>query len=241
MGLKQKFRRLRKQLVGQELWIRAQYDCPKVTYGDWCICPVGLDNNSVMYSLGVGDDINFDLGVMNDFGMCTHAFDPTPDCIQWMETVDPPDRFHLHPYGVYDQDGEVCMNRCVKRGRKLTTMFTVVEPGEANEDSISIQARRLKTIAEELQCRIGILKMDIEGAEYRVIADMINSRIYPYQVLVEFHHRFDVFSKSDTRNAIRSMNDNGYRIFHISDLGREFSFIHISSYLTAHRGITLQY
>jgi len=32
--------------------------------------------------------------------------------------------------------------------------------------------------------------MDIEGAEYEVIDDLIASGIRPKQILVEFHHRF---------------------------------------------------
>ena len=38
--------------------------------------------------------------------------------------------------------------------------------------------------------RIDILKMDIEGAEYDVIDDIINSPVPIAQVLIEFHHRF---------------------------------------------------
>jgi len=37
---------------------------------------------------------------------------------------------------------------------------------------------------------IDLLKMDIEGAEYDVLADMISQRIPVKQLLVEFHHRW---------------------------------------------------
>ncbi|GIS18490.1 MAG: hypothetical protein CM15mP120_04060 [Pseudomonadota bacterium] len=35
---------------------------------------------------------------------------------------------------------------------------------------------------------LDVLKMDIEGAEYAVLDDMLQSNILPDQLLVEFHH-----------------------------------------------------
>lgn len=35
---------------------------------------------------------------------------------------------------------------------------------------------------------IDILKIDIEGSEYDVIEDLINSKIRPKELLNEFHH-----------------------------------------------------
>ena len=35
---------------------------------------------------------------------------------------------------------------------------------------------------------LDVLKMDIEGAEYAVLDDMLQSDILPDQLLVEFHH-----------------------------------------------------
>jgi hypothetical protein len=38
--------------------------------------------------------------------------------------------------------------------------------------------------------KIDILKMDIEGAEYSALKNMMNSGINISQICVEFHHRF---------------------------------------------------
>ncbi len=73
---------------------------------------------------------------------------------------------------------------------------------------------------------IDILKMDIEGAEYGVIEDIIKKSIFPRQILIEFHHRFDPFSIADTKKAIHDLMCNDYEVFYISDNYQEFSLIY---------------
>lgn len=72
---------------------------------------------------------------------------------------------------------------------------------------------------------IDILKMDIEGAEYRVIDDMCHGGIWPTQVLVEFHHRFPGLGVRMTKAAIATLRGHGYEIFWGSDTGEEYGFI----------------
>ena len=47
----------------------------------------------------------------------------------------------------------------------------------------------------------------------------------PVQVLVEFHHRFPGISKQRTAESIRMLRGLGYRIFSISETGREIGFV----------------
>ena len=72
--------------------------------------------------------------------------------------------------------------------------------------------------------KIDILKMDIEGAEYKVIEDIIKSNIDILQILVEFHHGMDKMTLKDTKKGIYHLKKNGYSIFNISKDGRNYSF-----------------
>ena len=67
--------------------------------------------------------------------------------------------------------------------------------------------------------------MDIEGAEYDVINDIVTAPVPIMQVLIEFHHRFKNIGVKETRKAIAGLNDAGYRIFNVSSSGEEISFI----------------
>jgi hypothetical protein len=85
---------------------------------------------------------------------------------------------------------------------------------------------RLRTIvAMTGHDRIDILKMDIEGAEYQVIDDIIKSNIDIGQILIEFHHRFIDNGIRMTKKSINKLNQHGYKVFNISNSGEEFSLI----------------
>ena len=71
--------------------------------------------------------------------------------------------------------------------------------------------------------------MDIEGAEYEVIDDIVHSPVPIYQVLIEFHHRFEGIGIGRTKEAITKLNGTGYKIFNVSATGEEISFIKTGS------------
>src|SRR5450432_2602490 len=102
-------RRLIHVLQGHDLWQRTQIKCETVLLGNegarWSMCPVGLSEKSVIYSFGVGEDVSFDLGLIQHFGMQIHAFDPTPRSVRWVQSQTLPENFIFHPYGVADHDG----------------------------------------------------------------------------------------------------------------------------------------
>ena len=82
----------------------------------------------------------------------------------------------------------------------------------------------MKTLGHE---KIDVLKMDIEGAEYDVLSDFLACDASVRQLLVEFHHYWKDVGLQRTREAIRSLNLAGYRIFHVSSSGWEYSFIRV--------------
>jgi hypothetical protein len=76
--------------------------------------------------------------------------------------------------------------------------------------------------------KIDVLKMDIEGAEYEVLDEILDRGLAVQQILVELHHRFPEMGIDRTRRAIRSVSAAGYRIFFASESGEEYSFIRSS-------------
>ena len=47
-------------------------------YGGHTLATAGLHTGSVVYSFGVGEDVSFDVALIQRFGSIVHAFDPTP-------------------------------------------------------------------------------------------------------------------------------------------------------------------
>ena len=216
-----------KLIAGYDIKCSVQLECEMHNFGDgfegWCICPTGIGQDSVVYSFGVGTDVSFDLGLIEKYGCAVHAFDPTPKSIQWVKLQKLPDKFMLHEYGLAAHDGTV---KFFPPENAEHVSHTVLERPGREEGAFEVPVKRLATIMKELgHDRIDILKMDIEGAEYDVLDDMIASNIRPQQVLVEFHHQFKDVHAKRTKVAIKMLNKAGYALFYISGSKRELSFI----------------
>lgn len=218
-------RRAIRVLQGQDLWQGIQQQSPTLSLGNqdasWCFCPDGLSEQSIVYSFGVGEEISFDLQLIERFGMLVYAFDPTPRSIQWVKSQALPEEFVFHAYGVAEFDGMCRFLPPADPAHVSHTLLHRVSPWPG----VDLPVHRITTILKTLgHSAIDLLKMDIEGAEYVVLTDLIRSGVRPRQILVEFHHRWPEVGVEKTRRAIEELNGAGYRIFHVSASGEEYSF-----------------
>jgi len=223
----QKKKRFLKRLLGKELRLKLDLDIPVVKDGGWWFSPGHLGPDSIVYSLGVGDEIDFDLAIIEQYGAEVFAFDPTPNSIDLLDSSWLPGRFHFQPWAVTANDGTLKFYpRLKKDGTRSEVMFTMIPEPETEADEFEVPAYCLSTIVEKLEHeRIDLLKMDIEGAEYEVLDGLLDSPVLPTQLLVEFHHRFVANGINRTYDIIDRLKGAGYRIFAISEIGREVSFL----------------
>ena len=182
----------------------------------------GLNERSVVYSVGVGKDISFDLGLVHRFGCRVVAMDPTPMSRDWIGRQDLPESMHFEPIALSNIDGPLRLYSPVQEG---FVSFSNVRRN-SRQDEIEVPSLRLRTIMEKFgHAHVDILKMDIEGSEYGVIEDLENHPHLPTQLLVEFHHRVNGTGLEKTSEAVHRLENLGYELFFINDLGDEFSFI----------------
>lgn len=230
IGLKDTLRGARhvlRAMVGTDVYAREQLQCAKVCIGNvsasWVICPARLSEESTVYSFGVGEDISFDLALIERFGLRVHAFDPTPRSGAWLRMQETPEEFIFHEYGIGSYDGSVMFH---PPENPNFVSYSVVARGAPSGPAIKAPVYRLSTIMNLLgHANIDLLKMDVEGAEYEVIKDLIMSGMNVGQLLVEFHHRWPQVGARRTREAIRALNRAGFRIFNVSPAGSEYSFL----------------
>lgn len=229
--MKQIVRRVKRAgraLAGRDLFQRKQVDVPVEEYGAeharWAVYPRRLAPESVVYSFGVGEDISFDVALIERFGLRVHAFDPTPRSRAWIQRQQLPDRLTFHPFGVAGFDGTATFHA---PANPAFVSYSMVD-GKGAGPSVEAPVYRLRTLMDRLgHDHVDLLKMDIEGAEYEVIDDLIDSGADVRQLLVEFHHRFPQIGAGRTREAIRRLNEHGYRIFHVSSRGEEYAFLRL--------------
>jgi FkbM family methyltransferase len=194
-------------------------------YGGWVVANDCLDNNSIIYSFGVGTDITFDLSIIEMYNVNVFAFDPTPGCKNYLDSLALPNNFFFSPYGLSNE------NNLKKFYLPENPNFISHSKTPTHEQCkfIEVKMKRLSTFMSELgHKKIDILKMDIEGFEYEVIDDIIKDGLNITQILVEFHHEmYPSFSLHTTNKAINDLKYFGYKIFSVSLSGREYSFIKV--------------
>jgi FkbM family methyltransferase len=193
------------------------------SYGSHTILRGSLDARSIVYSFGVGEDASFDLGVIERYGCRVRAFDPTEKSIAWARAHVDHRLWTLHPVGLAASDGEATFTPPAKRSN--VSFYRAAARRDDNEECVHLAVRSLPSIMRELSHdRIDLLKMDIEGFEYEVLQSMLETALRPAQIAVEFHHGMYGYASAATNEAVDALRQNGYRLFHVSDTGREYSF-----------------
>src|SRR5438477_9123002 len=152
------FRRTRRwanQVLGRDVSAPIQVRCRKEflgsEYGGWCVCPDRINSESLVYSFGVGQDISWDLAMIERFGVEVHAFDPTPKSIAWLrgekvrQTL--PAKFHFHEFGLANYDGIARFTL----PRPDFVSYSIGEPQNSPAaDVVEAPVRRLNTLMEML-------------------------------------------------------------------------------------------
>jgi len=215
------------RLLGRAYRLRCEIEVPKAVlgshYGGHCVRLDAVPPDAVVYSFGVGEDITFDLALIERFGVTVHAFDPTPRVREFLARTRIPEQFQMHYCGLAATDGERDFNPPENIAH---VSHTVLDRPVTRDRAIRVPFKRLRSIMQELgHERIDVLKMDIEGAEYEVIDDLLACGIEVGQLLVEFHHHLPGMGFEPTRRALRALREAGFRIFHFSPKGAEISLM----------------
>jgi len=224
-SIKQILRKQRLKRAGIDLEVRRETAAYGERTGVWTVLADLLPEQPLVYSFGVGKNIDWDLQMVQRHGAELHAFDPTPRSISWMKDQELPAGFAFHPFGLGNRDGDVGFY-IPRKPHKVNYSSVKASPGA---EQVLCPVKKLSTICTELgHTRVDILKMDIEGGEMDALPDVLESGIFVGQLLAEFHYHYPAIGWDPFLDVVSELRRHGYRIFHISERGYEFSLVHAS-------------
>lgn len=177
------------------------------TYGRWVVPANLLSRSSICYCGGVGEDITFDLALIDHFGCQVFAFDPTPRAAKHVaKTAQGIQRFHFQSVGLWSSD--TTLKFYAPENPKHVSHSIVNLQGTS--DFFEAPCRRLSGIMKDLgHAAVDLVKLDIEGAEYEVLDSMISDGLLPTILCVEFDQPVPF---RNTFRAVRKLEMSGYRL-----------------------------
>lgn len=202
-------------------------------YGAWVAAADVLRPGAVCYLAGAGEDITFDCALAATHGCQVHIFDPTPRAIahfqgvgDWLHAgADAADPVFGKYAGLTSDAFRRLRYHALGLFRRTATM-RFYAPRTAAHVSHSILNLQATETYFEARClrldeamtllghdRIDLLKLDIEGAEYGVLASMLALKLDVASLCIEFdegHNPLDMHYKKRILRCAALLMDAGY-------------------------------
>ena len=180
-------------------------------YGGWVVPTSLLNSDSISYCVGCGEDISFDLGVIEFFGCHVYGFDPTPRAIVFVRDVAGKNpKYHFYDIGLWDKEDTLKFFVPKNPDHVSHSLLNL----QKTDEYISVNVKRLSHLMSELgHQRIDLLKIDIEGAEYKVIESIIEDDVDVKVLCVEYDECFNPLDSNYIKRirwSVRSLIENGY-------------------------------
>lgn len=205
-------------------------------YGGWSI-PINLLNSeSVCYLAGAGEDLSFDVGIVNNYNCKVYIIDPTPRAYAHYQALvqntqnglntninneaglfydllpEKINKLEFLKIGLWSDNGELKFFEPIN---SMDVSHSVLNLQNTQKYFIG-QVKKLTELMKELNHEyLDLLKIDIEGAEYEVIKTIIKDKIKIKVICVEFdeaNHKIDNKYLLRIKYSLNSLLKAGYRI-----------------------------
>lgn len=202
----------------------------KDVYGVYTVLDC-IPDNACVVSAGLGTDTNFEEDILNKYKNANiYAFDPTPKSIEFVKNVkhlDENERFHFFPYGISKEDGRMRFYLPIDN---TAVSCSSIRNMYSSKKYIEVETKSFESVLKlSSMNKIDILKLDIEGTEFAVIEDILNSGIEITQICLEIHPLYFENPYLTTKSFMKKLFESNYKISYITrkGLGNELSFIKI--------------
>jgi len=194
-----------------------------ITIANYYIKSDLLNEKSVIYSFGIGENLSFEKKLADLYNLKVYCFDPTSLAIKFMSNeIYDKNKIFFKPFGIWNKDGKVKFfiqdeQNASNSGGSITNLFK-------NFKYDLLDCFKLSTLMKlNNHSKVDILKLDIEGAAPEVMENIIDEKIQIKQIVVEFEYSEDDNIDDDEfyawserlKKIIIQMRKNGYKCYNL--------------------------
>lgn len=217
-------------------------------YGGWELPKnINLNESSIVYSGGVGEDISFDLKLNDKYKSNIVLIDPTERALKHFKEIqefyknkdfkftgDIQEDYLTHIFNLKPNfDKFIYINKGLHNEKGILRFYKQTNPNYVSQSLVEnmfgqeydeVEVDSIKNIMQQYNHQsIDLLKLDIEGSEISVLEQMLNDNIFPRYLCVEF----DLLLKNkDPENLTQKLVDRlqsyNYRALVNNDLNITF-------------------
>ena len=181
--------------------------------GAWWIPQSHLKSGMQVIYAGLGTEASFELSLMEKWGAKLWSIDPTPEAVVFGEGLAlTHSDFRFFPWGLWDENGEHCFHAPVDPAHLSHSMAALQGERPAFHARCLTWSSLLKVLGVE---GVALLKMDVEGAEYRVLRDLLGKEGLPGVICLEFdetHTPQDAGWRQRIRESVTGLLAAGYEL-----------------------------
>lgn len=189
------------------LVVRAEGGIPTRRLGN-VLWPERLDPAaSVVYSIGVGEEIDVERRLLALGARRLWLFDPTPRAVRFMSAIGDHDgRLRFSPVGAWKEDAVLDFHAPADPRH---VSHTVLGP-QGGDGGFRAEVRTLASLMREHgHDRLDVLKMNVEGAEDAVLERALADGITPGAIICTWEGRWSLAKASRWTRRLRT---EGYRL-----------------------------
>ena len=180
----------------------------------------------IVYSFGIGEDLSFSESLERISPLLSiYAYDPTPKAIKFVQSHElyRNEHFHFFTYGLSDKDESTLF--FLPKNEKYVSGSAEFHD-ELESVGVDVEMRSLNTILKyNGHNHINLLKMDIEGSEFKVVESLNKIDAKIDQICMEVHDRFFNDGIKKLQALVSTMRNMGYLLVYISASKEELTFL----------------
>jgi FkbM family methyltransferase len=231
-GLKKHWQRL-KRSVGRryrEWRLPRGYIRLGTRYGGWWIDRRIVGDAPLLIDCGLGIDISFPVAFLHRFGGRVIGIDPNPHAVRYCEQHKP-EGMEVRSRAFWTRGGERAVFHMPRpleqlpKGADGVSGSLLRSHNYTGEETVEVLTTSLgEVLASAGREECDILKLDIEGAEYEVLAGLCQSGEIrkARQLLIEFHHHCTHHPLEDTLRTVALLQGSGFELIHTEN--RNYTF-----------------